>query len=352
MRARAGGRAFLAAALLLAAPDGFGQTPRTVVDSLGRSVPVPARTDRILSLQPELSRILVALGAGERLVGIDYFVRRFDHAVPAVFPRALELPLVTRLGEDVNVELILELEPDLIFVSPSESWLADALQAKLPIPVAAFASQGSLDALLEQISLIGELVGRVERAGELVGFARAELDAVRARWSGAAGAARPRVYLSFYSSLVRTLVSYDPVEAAGGVNVASGLTALSAGTRQATVNLERILAWDPDVLLIQGNFPPAERAVTVESVLADVRLRSLRAVREGKVAYTFGFWYWWDPAQVLLEARYLARLFNPGLFRDFDFEAEGNRIYKFVYGRDGVFSAVSSVLRCKEWLHD
>jgi iron complex transport system substrate-binding protein len=342
------------AALVLIAPASArgGQAPRTVVDSLGRSVPVPDRAERILSLQPELSRIIIALGAGERLVGVDYFLRRFDHAARIVFPRLLELPLVTRLGEDVNVELIMELKPDVIFVSPSESWLADALQAKIPTPVAAFSSLGSLDALLEEVGFIGELIGRPERAGELVRFARAELEEIRGRWTGTPPGRRPRAYLSFYSSLLRTVATYGPLEAAGGANVAGALPAVAPGTRQATVNLERILAWDPDIILIQGSFPPAERAVTVESVLGDARLRSLRAVRDRKVAYTFGFWYWWDPAQVLLETRYLGRLFHPALFRDFDFEAEGNRIYRFVYGKDGVFSAVSSTLKCDEWALD
>jgi iron complex transport system substrate-binding protein len=339
------------AALLIALPAA-GQEPRTVVDSLGRAVPAPARADRILSLQPELSRILIALGAGDRLVGVDYFLRRFDHAARIVFPRALELPLVTRLGEDVNVELVLELEPDIVFVSPSESWLADALQAKLPAPVAAFSSLGSLDGLFREVEFIGDLIGRRERADEIVRFARAEIEDVRGRWAGIPPSARPRAYLSFYSSLLRTNASYEPVDAAGGVNVAGGLPAVAPGTRQATVALERILAWDPDLILIQGNYPPAERAVTVDSVLGDARLRSLRAVRGRKVAYTFGFWHWWDPAQVLLETRYLARVFHPGLFRDFDFEAEGDRIYRFVYGKDGVFSAVSAVLKCDEWLHD
>src|SRR4030042_4611324 len=96
-----------ATVLILALPPPSGQSRRTVTDSLGRTVSVPERTERILSLQPEISRIIIALGAGEKLVGVDYFLRRFDHAVPVVFPKALELPLVTRLGEDVNLELVL-----------------------------------------------------------------------------------------------------------------------------------------------------------------------------------------------------------------------------------------------------
>jgi len=354
IRRKAAGSAVWLAALLLVPPTAApaGQGSRTVIDSLGRTVAVPARAERILSLQPELSRILVALGAGERLVGVDYFLRRFDHVIPLVFPKAFELPLVSRVGEDVNLELVLKLNPDIIFVSPSEAWLADSLQRKVPAPVAAFSSLGRFESLFQEMDLIGNLIGRRDRAAELVHFARAELRAIGNRLVGLDPGGRPRVYLAFYSSLLRTNTSYEPVTASGGLNVAGTILPFALGTKEAAVNIEQILSWDPDLILIQGNFLPAERAVTVESVLGDIRLRSLRAARDRRVAYTFGFWYWWDPAQVLLETRYLARLFYPRLFADFDFEAEGNRLYRAFYGADGVFSSISKTLKCEEWILD
>ena len=65
---------------------------------------------------------------------------------------------------------------------------------------------------------------------------------------------------------------------------------ISEGTAGATISIEKILALDPEVMLVQGNYLPGERQVTVEGVLRDPRLGSLRAVRSGRVGYTFGFW--------------------------------------------------------------
>ncbi len=122
------------------------------------------------------------------------------------------------------------------------------------------------------------------------------------------------------------------------------------GAVSAVVKLEQIVSWNPDIVLIHGNVPPKERMVTTESVLSDSRLSSISAVQSGKVFYTFGFWNWWDPAEVLLETLFLARLFHPKIFSGFDFEGEGTEIFRMFYGIDDGFKELSRVLKCDEWL--
>jgi iron complex transport system substrate-binding protein len=216
-------------------------------------------------------------------------------------------------------------------------------------PVVALASMGKFRDLLAEIETLGRILGKGERAAELVSFFGNRMGAVRGTVPARASAAEPSVYLSFWGSLLRTPVFYEPVEAAGGNNIAAGLLPSYLGTTGATVSLEQILLWDPEVILVQGNYPPAERLVTVEGILGDPRLASVRAVRDGRVHYTFGFWYWWDPALVLVETAYLARLFHPGRFPDFDLTSEGDAIFKEFYGVEGLFSALCRVLDCHAW---
>jgi len=73
-------------------------------------------------------------------------------------------------------------------------------------------------------------------------------------------------------------------------------------------------------------------------------------VRNGQVFYTFGYWYWWDPAEVLVETFYLARLFHPDKFGPLDLEAAGNAIFEKFYGRSGLFSKLSGVLDFHGWI--
>ena len=323
-----------------------------VTDNLGRRVEIPARVRRIISLEPEITRIIVALGAGDRLVGLDFFLRYHDHLFPLLFPASAALPVVSNQGQDLNYELVIKLRPDVLFSSPSEYQSTETIQDKLRIPVAALASVGKFENLMDEIETVGRVIGREDRARELADYFRNRVASVRRALRDVPAGTEPRAYLAFWGSLLRTPVSYEPVDAAGGTNCAAGLLPSYLGTAGATVPVEQILRWDPEVILVQGNYLPRERAVTVEGILRDPRLASLKAVRTGQVHYTFGFWYWWDPALVLVETIYLARLFHPRGFPAFDFEKEGNEIFHEFYGVGGAFTSLCKVLNCHEWVRN
>lgn len=327
-------------------PSGQG---RTIRDNLGRTVVIPTRADRILSLQPEITRILVALGVADRLVGLDYFIGREDHLFKILFPEGPRLPVVSMPDESVNKELILRLEPDIIFASPTELQVPDSIERSLGIPVAALASMGSFNGLLAEIELIGALTGRPERARELGDYFREKVRSIVGFIDPIEPESRPKTYLAFWSSLVRTPVFYEPVQTAGGRNIADNILPSRLGTIGTVIAVEQILKWDPEIILVQGSYPPQERQVTVEGVLRDKRLSSVRAVRTKSVHYTLGFWYWWDPAGVLAETLFLARLFHPEKFGRLDIEAEGNAIYEKFYREKDIFSKMIRVLGLHEW---
>jgi iron complex transport system substrate-binding protein len=319
-------------------------------DSLQRTIRLPAKADRILSVQPEITRIVIALGEGEKLVGVDYFISRNDHFIPAAFPCILRLPPVSVTPEDLNFETVMRLNPDIIFASPTEARMVDNLEKKLNKPVAALASMGSLARLQEQILIVGSLLGAEARAGEVVSYIQKKLQAVAVSVSAASAEKKPRVYLAFWGLLSRTPVLYEPVNAAGGINCAENLLPPSLGTIGTSINVEQILEWDPDFILVHGNYPPRERSVSVDGILRDSRFASLKAVRQKNVRYTFGYWYWWDPAQVLIETLYLARIFFPNSASSFDLEKEGNDVYQKIYGVKNGFTSVSRILHCHEWI--
>ena len=320
-----------------------------ITDSLSRDVSIPARVERILSLQPEITRIIVALGGGEKLVGLDYFLRREDHLFKIIFPDESLLPVVLKPDDSVNRELVVRLEPDVIFASPSEFQFVGSLEQVINIPILALSSMGRFDKLTEMMILVGRVIGREKRAEELATLFKETVSRIRGLTGSYPLEKRPRVYLSFWGLLTRTPVKYEPVNAAGGINLAEGLLPSYAGSLGTVINLEKLLEWNPEIILVHGNYPPDERRVRVEEILQDSRLSSLQAIRDGKVYYTFGFWYWWDPALVLVETLYLAKRFYPEAFINLNIEREGNEIFLKFYGRENIFSELCRILDCHEW---
>jgi len=346
--------------LLVTAAVGFpafgappGGPTRTIVDSLGRRIVLPqARLERILSLQPEITRLIVALGAGDKLVGIDHFLRRIDPLFKIIYPAEGRLPLVSMADYSVNLELVIRIAPEVIFGPPEDKQIVEALQKKTSIPTVALSSEGRFSKLLDELKLVGEILGRADRAKELADYFESVLQPIKERTRALPSSAKPRVYLSFWGVPTRTPVYYEPVNAAGGINVAENLLPSFLGTLIAGVGIERILVWNPDIILVHGNYPPAQRKVTTSLFRQDTRLAPVKAVRTGRVRYTFGFWNWWDPAEVLVETSYLAHLFHPGLFPEFDLEREGEAIFKAVYGVEGAFRQLSGTLGCGTWLNE
>jgi iron complex transport system substrate-binding protein len=104
---------------LLSGLAGAAEPVLRISDDLGRSSLWASPPQRIVSLLPSLTEIVCELGACERLVGVD---RYSNH--PAWVK---SLPNLGGL-DDINVEAVLALRPDVVLVAPS-SRVSDRLQA-------------------------------------------------------------------------------------------------------------------------------------------------------------------------------------------------------------------------------
>lgn len=154
---------------------------KLVHDWLG-PIELPDSARRIVSLAPNATETLFALGLGERVVGRSAFCYR-----PAA---TLGLPVLSSYTR-VRWELLRSLEPDLVLVSTGvqRGLLEELRQGGAPVfPVPLPQSPYGI---LENIVLLGELLGVGERASRLC----AEL---AEQYSRLAGILPPlRVYFEF-----------------------------------------------------------------------------------------------------------------------------------------------------------
>ena len=251
---------------------GPAQAPAEVMlDDLGRPFPLPGRTPaRIVSMAPNVTEILFALGLGRRIVGATRFC---DHP-----PEARAVPRIGGLV-DPNIEIIQSLDPDLVVAFRGNPLRLVERVRRLGLPVFVLDIGGRIEDLFPLVAKIGR-VTRTEAAAEaLAADLRGRIGAVAAAVRGVAS--RPKVFALLYGQGLWTCggESYldDLISRAGGTNVASALP-----KKWALYKRERILRDDPDVVLILAR-TEADFAAGRDRLLRTAGIGSVAAARSGRI---------------------------------------------------------------------
>src|SRR5689334_17752694 len=120
---------------------------------------MPARVDRVISLAPNLTEIVFAVGAGDRLVGRTSYCNYPPQA-----------KTVTEVGDTLHpsVERIIALKPQVVLVSTAsqlENFTRQLDEQKIAVYVT---NPQSLDQVFASIEKLGQLFGTSEVAAKLV----------------------------------------------------------------------------------------------------------------------------------------------------------------------------------------
>lgn len=142
---------------------------REVTDEANRRVRLPPKIDRIVSLAPNLTEIIYAIGAGEHLVGRT---RYCDY--PA------EASRVTEVGDTMtpSIERVIALKPQIVLVSTASQLEAFTRQLDEQRIAVYVTNPQSLDDIFRTIQSLGELLDRADNAAKLVTELRRRADAV------------------------------------------------------------------------------------------------------------------------------------------------------------------------------
>jgi iron complex transport system substrate-binding protein len=303
-------RSLLATSALLAMPN--IARAASVTDGAGRVVTVPARTERVFPAGPPAAiqhytlqpRSLIGWPRANRPAELPYLD-------PEIGARA-EVGRLTGRGNTTNLETLLALKPDLILdigsVARTFVEVADRVAAQTGIPYALL--DGRFDKLVGSYRLHGQLTGETARAEDLARYCDDVIRTCRARIATVPAEKRPRVY---YARGPRGLdtglggsINVETIEFMGAVNVAGGVRG-----GLATVSLEQVLVWNPEVIItIDQDF--------AANVGSDPSWAAVAAVREGRVHLSpklpFG-WVDFPPAINRMPGLWwLGKILYPALF--------------------------------------
>ncbi len=237
------------------------------IDQGGRTVEIAAAPERIAALSATHVEMLFAIGAGDRVVAGDLYTN---------YPEAAaDLPKIDSF--DLNVEAVVELDPDLVILSFDPGGAVDALAA-VGIPTLLFPGAASLADAYEQVRTLGRVTGNTEEARSTVADMQQNvLAAVDSAGGSAIGAS---VYhetdpISFYTPNSNSFIG-ELYAILGLVNIADA-AADEFGSGFPQLSPEYIIDADPEFIFMAGF------GEDPDSLAARPGWDTITAVREGRV---------------------------------------------------------------------
>jgi iron complex transport system substrate-binding protein len=273
MRARScqlGTMLFAALIVCAGAPGAFGAqaAPHTVTDEVGRTITVPAQVNRVVSLAPNLTETVYALGLEDRLVGDTNYCDT---------PEAAKSKPHVGDTKNPSIEAIVALHPDLVLATTSINRVETADELKrLGIPVYT-TDPHTVRGMLESTAHMADVMGARQQGGELVDKLQRRLDALQARLAD-----RPMVHVLF-------VVWFDPLQTIGpstfiadALRWAGAESVITSSQPWPRISIEEVVRIEPDYIVFADNSLGSSA-----DELADLRRRpvwrDLSAVQLGHV---------------------------------------------------------------------
>ncbi|MCK4735016.1 MAG: ABC transporter substrate-binding protein, partial [Methanophagales archaeon] len=276
---------------------------------------------RIVVLDDAQGEPLRVLGAVDLVVGVGTGL--VSH--PIILPEMSKLPIVGGWGTP-DYEKIIELKTDLVYVFSGFSMVPDAEEKLESYGVHILRLDCYPIGISEDLTKLGYLVGKKDRAKEVAEFYEGYLDKIREGTEGLSGEDKPHVYLErSFGKYITTGVGSKPdmvCTVAGGINIAHDLTG------HLTVDPEWVVEQNPDIIVKgvsnkicgYGVDNPLKVKAARDEIMNRPELANVNAVKNGKV-YVASCELTLSGLHEFIWAGYCAKWFHPELFEDLDLQA-------------------------------
>jgi iron complex transport system substrate-binding protein len=242
---------------------------RQVADEIGRTIRIPQDIHRIVSLAPNLTETIYALGLQDRLVGdTDY----------CDFPPEAQQKSKVGGATDPSLEAIVALHPDLVLVTKNLNRL-ETVEALEEIGIPSYATDPhTMDDIVSSTERLADLLG-APAAGATVasGLQRTLFDLQRRLSSVTPTSVLFIVWPEPLMSVGKDTFIADALRHAGAVSI------VNSSQNWPQVSLEEVVRRQPEFLIfVETHFGKAPRTGDALATLPGWRL--LNAVREHRYA--------------------------------------------------------------------
>jgi len=328
----------------------FGQgKTRTFTDMLGRKLVVPELLTRVALLGGPTGQVAYILGARNQLCAVTKSLKSSE-LIRMMDPTVKDLVAPRSTSGQINVEELIVADPQLVIAGDLDGSI---VEKKTRIPVAYLKStmNQSYDLLKEEIRFYGRAFHKEARAENYIQYLQRTVDLVQSRTKDIPRNKRKVVFNGYSSNRLVTLggdtFMQRQIELAGCRNAAERI--LTSGTREgglhtglAEVSMEKVLEWNPDMLIIDFG-SPAE-------VYDSPKWKSINAVKNKKVfKQPIGIFIWDRPTaeSAVLHPLWLAKMAYPDRFADIDLVREIKKFYRETMSFDLTDEHAEAILAAK-----
>lgn len=216
-----------------------GQFPVTFTDDADREITIEEEPTSIISIQASITENLFALGVGDKLIGISDYCN-----YP---PETKDIQKVG--GQDFNVELILSLLPDIVFVTDYHHRShPDVLQQieNAGITVVVIGSAASFEDAYSHLEMIATATGTTEKAEEIVADMKERHDVIKEKAQSITEKKRVLVEVAPAPNIFTTgknTFMHEMLESIQAINVAED------HEEWVKLNEEELVQLSPDVII-------------------------------------------------------------------------------------------------------
>src|SRR3989338_616547 len=217
-----------------------GKASQVFTDELGRKVTLEKNPERIVSLAPNVTEILFALGLGDKIVGVTNFCN---------FPEEAKSKEKVGMLLNPSLEKIISLKPDLIiWNTEGENKQTFLKLSELGLKIFIISPQ-RIETIFDSIINIGNICGKNKNAEELVAGMKKKLNFLKKQLNGV-----KKTKVLFLLDL-KPLISVSKnsfhgelIEFAKGENIDN-----SSPDRYPKISMEEIVNKEPEVIIVSNH---------------------------------------------------------------------------------------------------
>jgi iron complex transport system substrate-binding protein len=315
-----------------------------IKDMAGRNITVPFDPPRIICLGPGTLRLIVYLNAHDKVAGVEDMEKLNPGGRPywIANPHLTKLPRVgpggpAGINKKPDLEAVLSVHPDLIFMTQADALLADEVQKQLNIPIVVL-SYGAFATFDEQIykslKLAGKILNRDKRAEAVIEFIESARKELQEKTKDILESEKLSVFVGGIGfrgafGIESTEKNYIPLKWANAKNIAESVAA-SEGSH-VFMDKEKLLSLNPDVIFIDGG---GLKLVEEDISKKPEYYKALKAFQNKRVYTLLPFnFYTTNVETALADAYAIAKILYSEAFADTDPEKKADEIYSFMVGK-------------------